>query len=95
MITVEYLAIAKKTNSFCNSTTSFNNLMEVDSTIVIDGNKLHFDKYFSCNYEILSNEIKDKEERYFHQNFRQTKILMTRSNNFLSYSRQFVGYSAK
>lgn len=69
MISVEYLTITQKTNTFCDSVTTFNKLLQVDSSLTIAGGKITFKDSFSCDYQITSGEILGKEQRYFHTQF--------------------------
>lgn len=69
MITVEYLSITEKSNTFCDSVSTFNKLLQVDSTLVINGGIIVFKDSFTCDYKITSGEIQSKEQRYFHTYF--------------------------
>lgn len=69
MTTVEYLSITEKSNTFCDSVSTFNKLLQVDSTLVINGGKIAFKDSFICDYKITSGEIQSKEQRYFHTYF--------------------------
>lgn len=69
MISVEYFTVLEQVNTFCDSISTFNKLLQVDSSIVINGGKITFDGNFSCDYKINSGEIKGKDQRYFHTQF--------------------------
>jgi hypothetical protein len=69
MISVEYFIITEKTNTFCDSVSTFNKLLQVDSTLLINGGQITFKDKFTCDYKITSGEILGKEQRYFHTNF--------------------------
>lgn len=61
---VEYLILLKENGSFCNTIKSFNNLLESNSNIKILQKKINFinDQF---GYEIKTNSVKDKAQRYF------------------------------
>ena len=66
---VEYLLIVKKADTFCDSAEAFTALLDIDSSIYIDGGTAHFKDDFTCDYAITAGEIKDKSQRYFHVRF--------------------------
>ncbi len=68
-ITVEYLAIFRRTDTFCNSVTSFTRLLQVDSEIKVAGGDIHFQSERACRFQLSSGEVLGKEQRYFHLRF--------------------------
>ena len=68
-VVVEYLLIVKKADTFCESAEAFTALLDIDSSIHIDGGTAHFKDDFTCDYAITAGEIKDKSQRYFHVRF--------------------------
>ncbi|HEY7309221.1 MAG TPA: hypothetical protein VH643_07700 [Gemmataceae bacterium] len=68
-ITVEYLAIFRRTDSFCNSVASFTRLLQVDSEIRVAGGDIHFQGERACGFQISSGEVTGKKQRYFHLHF--------------------------
>src|SRR5262245_42659099 len=59
-ITVEYLAIFRRTDSFCNSVASFTRLLQVDSEIRVTGGEIHFQGERACAFQISSGEVTGK-----------------------------------
>src|SRR5436309_463484 len=68
-ITVEYLAIFRRTDTFCNSAVSFTRLLQVDSEIRVTGGDIHFQGERACGFQIFSGEVAAKKQRYFHLHF--------------------------
>lgn len=61
---VEYLILFKSAGSFCDRIDTFNKLLETTSDLIIKDKQLLFaEKMF--DYEIVSNEVKDQDQRYF------------------------------
>ncbi len=69
MARVEYLAIIQKAKTFCDSDAAFNNLLQVDSSIVIKNGIICFENNFSCNYKLVSGDIAGRDQRFFHMHF--------------------------
>ena len=66
---IEYLIVTKQEEGFCNSKEAFVNLLQSDTHIVINKDKLKFRqgaKTLEIDFQIETNEIKDKKQRYFH-----------------------------
>lgn len=68
-VVVEYLLIVKKADSFCDSAEAFTALLNVDSSIDIEGGTARFGNDFSCEYAVTSGDIAAKAQRYFHVRF--------------------------
>jgi hypothetical protein len=68
-IIVEYLAIFRRTDSFCNSAGSFTRLMQVDSEIKVAGGDIHFQDERVCGFRLSDGEVEAKKQRYFHLHF--------------------------
>lgn len=66
---IEYLAVVKKSGSFCDNDEAFNRLLQVDSAVTISEGNIHFHTDFACGYRIASGEIPDKDQLYFHLKF--------------------------
>lgn len=62
---VEYLVVIETKNSFCSNITAFNNLLKSHSDITISRDKLKY-KNIEVNYNVISEELPKKDERYFH-----------------------------
>lgn len=66
---IEYMIITKQEGSFCNNKISFINLLQVDSSIKINNNIISYKDQGTItdiDFKVITNEIKSKEERYFH-----------------------------
>lgn len=66
---IEYIIITKQEGSFCNDKRSFINLLQVDSSIKIDNNIISYKDQgiiIDIDFNVITNEIKSKQERYFH-----------------------------
>ena len=63
-ITVEYLAIFRRTDSFCSSVASFTRLLQVDSEIRVTNGDIHFQGERTCGFQISSGEVTGKKQRY-------------------------------
>lgn len=66
---IEYMIITKQEGSFCNSKSSFINLLQVDSSIKINNNIVSYKEQgtiIDIDFKVVTNEIKSKQERYFH-----------------------------
>lgn len=70
---VEYLVIVPKNETFCDSVEAFNRLLEVDSLISISKDRIHHKNSTSYRYEVTSNEVTGKEQRYFQLRFTMDK----------------------
>ncbi|OEZ93923.1 hypothetical protein JAB8_00730 [Janthinobacterium sp. HH106] len=70
MVSVEYLAIMDKQSTFCDSIISFNKFLQVDSSIVINGGKIHFKESFVCDYKIHDGDVTGRNQHYFHVLFK-------------------------
>lgn len=68
-IIVEYLLIVKKDDTFCESAGAFTGLLNLDSSIRIEGGKIYFQDELICEYAITSGEITSKSQRYYHVRF--------------------------
>jgi Apea-like HEPN len=68
-ISVEYLAIFRRTDSFCDSAASFTRLLQVDSNIVVSSGAIRFQGQPTCNFQISGGEVAAKKQRYFHLRF--------------------------
>ena len=66
---VEYLLIVQKADTFCASAEAFTDLLNIDSSIEIEGGKARFVGDFECDYAITSGEIEAKHQRFFHVRF--------------------------
>ncbi|OMC76795.1 hypothetical protein BK125_17225 [Paenibacillus odorifer] len=69
MYNVEYLIITKQEGSFCDSTTTFMKLLEVDSSISINDDTITYQNKTtstSATFKLKTGEISEKKERYFH-----------------------------
>lgn len=62
---VEYLIILNSKGSFCNNIKTFNNLIRTNGDFSIKSSILTYKK-MEVKYEVLTGEIEDKEQRYFH-----------------------------
>lgn len=65
MIHVEYLALFQRADSFCDTSASFERLLQVDSNITIRGGKIHH-RDISCEVTIACGTVKGRNQRYFH-----------------------------
>jgi len=68
-ITVEYLAIFRRTDSFCDSASSFTRLLEVDSEIRAPGGDIHFKGERTCGFRLSDGTVATKPQRFFHLYF--------------------------
>jgi hypothetical protein len=68
-VVVEYLMIVKKADSFCDTADAFTALLNVDSSIDIEGGTARSVNDFSCEYAVTSGDIAAKAQRYFHVRF--------------------------
>ena len=68
-LTVEYLAIFRRTDSFCDSAAAFTRLIQVNSDIVVNNQTIDFRKMPTCKYELTSGDVAGKDQRYFHLKF--------------------------
>lgn len=68
-ISVEYLAIFRRTDTFCDSVASFTRLLQVDSNIVVGNGVVRFQGQSTCNFQISCGEVAAKKQRYFHLRF--------------------------
>ncbi len=66
---VEYLIVTQQDDSFCDDETSFNNLLQANTQIIIEHKKLLFTqnkKLLEVDYGLETDIIKNKKQRYFH-----------------------------
>lgn len=66
---VDYLIVTYQEGGFCNSKSAFNNLLQADSQISINKNKLKFTQksgVLELDYRLETDAIEDKQQRYFH-----------------------------
>jgi|GEM_PF-3567041 hypothetical protein len=68
-ISVEYLAILRGTDTFCDTAAAFTRLLQVNSDIVVDGGTIDFKKKCTCKYELTSGDVAGKGQRYFQLKF--------------------------
>jgi hypothetical protein len=68
-LVVEYLLIVQKADTFCASADAFTDLLNIDSSIDIEGGKARFGDDFECDYAVTSGEIEAKQQRFFHVRF--------------------------
>ncbi len=61
---VEYLVMMEHKGSFCSNIESFNKLLETNSLVTIKKNKIIFEST-EFVYEIFSEDVKDKNQRFF------------------------------
>ncbi|GGG82066.1 HEPN domain-containing protein [Paenibacillus radicis (ex Gao et al. 2016)] len=69
MYKVEYLILTKQEGSFCDSAITFIKLLEVDSSISIEGSNITYQSNnisVKAIYKLKTGEISEKKERYFH-----------------------------
>jgi hypothetical protein len=66
---VEYLAIFRRTDSFCTSSDAFIRLLQVDSAIAVKGARIIFKKADVCGFQISHGEVAGKNQRYFQLKF--------------------------
>lgn len=64
-IQVEYLVVVSTRGGFCNSVSSFNNLLCTYDDIQITKKGLNYDN-LSIGYEVDTGLINDETQRYFH-----------------------------
>ena len=62
---VEQLVVLKKNGGFCNNSKSFNQLLQSNSDIVITGKKIKYKKNLEVNYNLICNDVENKEQRFF------------------------------
>lgn len=70
---VEYLVIMPKSESFCDSIETFNRLLQVDSSILINKDRIYHKNESSYKYESTGNEVTGREQRYFQLRFTMDK----------------------
>ena len=69
-ITIEYLAIFRRNDTFGDSATSFTRLLQVDSKVKIaGGDNIRFDGQLTCTIQLPDGEVPTKKQRYFHLHF--------------------------
>lgn len=68
-ISVEYLAIFRRTDSFCDSVPSFTRLLGVDSNISLNNGTILFQGHPTCSFQISGGTVADKKQRYFQLRF--------------------------
>jgi hypothetical protein len=70
-ISVEYLAIFRRTDTFCDTDRSFTRLLQVDSNIVVGDGVVRFQGQPTCNFKIVAGEVaaKKQKQRYFQLRF--------------------------
>lgn len=68
-ITIEYLAILRGNDTFCDSSASFTRLLQVDSKIGITGGEIKYSGVRVCGFRLSDGEVATKQQRYFHLHF--------------------------
>src|SRR5438105_577291 len=68
-ISVEYLAIFRRTDSFCDSVASFTRLLQVDSAIAVNNGYIRFYGEPTCTFQISGGSVAGKNQRYFQLRF--------------------------
>lgn len=68
-ISVEYLAIVRRADSFCDSAESFERLLQVDSNIKLTGSEIQYQGARTCEMQVAAGEVAGKDQRYFHLHF--------------------------
>ena len=68
-ITVEYLAIFRRSDTFCDSSSSFLRLVQVDSSIKVTRGEISYQGERVCEVKLADGEVADKKQRYFHLHF--------------------------
>jgi hypothetical protein len=68
-ITVEYLAIFRRTDSFCKDSASFTRLLQVASEIRVSRGDLYLQGDRVCAFRLSDGEVVSKKQRYFHLEF--------------------------
>jgi hypothetical protein len=66
---VEYLAIFRRTDSFCDTSGAFIRLLLVNSEIAIDGGLIRFKNRATCAFQLSHGEITGKGQRFFQLKF--------------------------
>jgi hypothetical protein len=67
----EYLIIIEKQTPeafyrLCDSVERFNELLQVDPDIIVNGDAINFKKTFTCAYRITVGNLEEKSQRFFH-----------------------------
>lgn len=68
-ITIEYLAIFRRSDTFCDSAASLTRLLQVDSKIKIAGGDIKYAGERTCGFQLSDGKVAAKEQRYFHLHF--------------------------
>ncbi len=68
-ITIEYLAIFRRSDTFCDSAASFIRLLQVDSKIKVAGGEVGYEGQRACAFQLSDGEVAAKKQRYFHLHF--------------------------
>ncbi len=68
-VTIEYLAIFRRTDTFCNSAASFIRLLHVDSEVRVSDDGIYFQGEHLCSFQVSDGKVAAKEQRYFHLHF--------------------------
>lgn len=68
-ITIEYLAIFRRSDTFCDSVASFIRLLQVDSKIKVTGGNVAYESQLACAFQLSDGEVAAKKQRYFHLHF--------------------------
>lgn len=90
-IRVEYIILVETKNAFCNSIRAFNNLLEVNDDIKIERNIVIKFKGLDISYEVLTGELNDKEQRFFHTKFTCKQVeKINEYSNFLRVVRDIL-----
>lgn len=63
---VEYLIVVEKKGSICNSIETFNNLVKSNNDLDIKDENIIYKKSVEAGYQVVTDEIEDKKQRYFH-----------------------------
>ncbi|GGI82301.1 hypothetical protein GCM10007978_20120 [Shewanella hanedai] len=62
---VEYLILMDAENAFCDNKKTFNNLMQVNSDVKINSNKLKYKNTFEVEYLLSAGDVGNKSQRFF------------------------------
>jgi hypothetical protein len=68
-ITIEYLAIFRRSDTFCDSSASFLQLLQVDSNIKVSRGDIKYQGERACGIQLSDGQVADKRQRYFHLHF--------------------------
>jgi hypothetical protein len=68
-VTIEYLVIFRRSDTFCDSAESFTRLLQVDSKVRIAIGGILYDGQRACDFRLSDGEVARKKQRYFHLHF--------------------------